>query len=112
SLTAIADAKIDLTFVCAERHEEQLDALIDETPRQLRKFGVITDQHTDRAAIGIYRRDPVSSGDVPPVGFVGRRMNLRLLEDLAIAEEYISHVGDSTLLSHDRCRTADDIDVI
>ena len=111
-LTAIAHAQIALALIRAERDEQDLRALIDKMATKLRELGIVADHNPDRPAIGLDRTDVIGANDRPPIGFVRRRMNLRLRMDRAVAQADIADIDDVAVLVEGRMGAADDVDVI
>ncbi len=111
-LGAIAHAHIALAAVGAEGDEDDPRAFIHQPPREFGKFAVVTDQHADGSAIGLDHIDAVAALDLPPIGFVGGRVNLFLGMDRSVAQADIGDILDLAIVGIGRVRPADDVDIV
>ena len=111
-LAAIAHAQIALAAVGAEGREDDPRTLVHQAAGEFGEFAIITDQHADRAAIGLDHVDAVAALDVPPIAFVRRGVDLLLLVDRAVAQEDIGDILDVAVFRAGGVGAADDVDVV
>ena len=80
--------------------------------RQLGKLRVVANQDTNGAAIGFNGSDTAATGDIPPIGFVRRGVNLGLREHLSVSQEDIGNIANPAVLFLDRRGATDNVDVV
>ena len=78
---------------------------------ELGKLAVIADQHPDRTDVGLDHVDRAAALDLPPIGFVGRRVDLFLLVNRTIAKAHVRHVVDVAIVHARWMAAGDDVDV-
>ena len=93
-------------------HEQYTRPLIRQLACQLREFGIITDQHPDRPAIGLDGAHLIAALDSPPEFLVRRGVDLLLRMHRAGAQENIGHILDVAIIGLGRVRSADDVDIV
>src|SRR3546814_9010211 len=91
-LAAIAHGQIALAAVGAERREQDARALVDQVARKLGKLAVVADEHAHRPAISLDDVDFFAALDVPPIAFVGGRVDFLARMGRSIAQIGRAHV--------------------